>query len=258
MSDVHQNTAARRSVKPWFFALALVALIVLVTVRGLRETALPPPSPSTSDSPRVRLPVHEPPVIDFEALEQDEAARQKMDQRKAEYGLESAMDMVVTDQETIRVGDQTVAMAEIKRQIAVAEGRIVESETDGGGDAAAPPQVYGIHVVQPGDNLWNIHFALLKAYFKGKGAELPPLADEPHVNGTSSGVGRLLKFSEGMVYIYNLSERRLDPSISLIRPRSKIVVYKMREVFSLLAQIDLQALDRIRFDGDTLWLQARP
>lgn len=257
MSDGHQNPAGRRAAKRWFFALALVALIVLVVVRGQRETPLPPPSPSAADSSRVRLPVHGPPVIDFEALEQDEAARQKMDQRKAEYGLESAMDMVVTDQETIRVGDQTVAMAEIKRQIAVAEGRIVESETDGG-RASTPAQVYGIHVVQPGDNLWNIHFALLREYFSAKGIELPPLADEPHVNGTSSGVGRLLKFSERMVYIYNLQERRLDPSLDLIRPRSKIVVYKMREVFSLLAQIDVRALDRIRFDGDTLWLQARP
>jgi hypothetical protein len=25
-----------------------------------------------------------------------------------------------------------------------------------------------------------------------------------------------------------------------------------------LDQIDVEALDRIRFDGDTLWLQARP
>lgn len=258
MSDAQRNTAGRRSARPWFFALALVALVVLVMVRGLRQNDLPPPTPSTLDSPRVRLPVHEPPVIDFEALERDEAARQGMDQRSAEYGLQSAMDMVVTDQETIRVGDQTVAMAEIKRQIAVAEGRILESDTDGGGDGATPPQVYGIHVVRPGDNLWNIHFALLKEYFKGKGVELQPLADEPHAGGTSSGVGRLLKFSEGMVYIYNLSERRLDPSIDLIRPRSKIVVYKMREVFALLAQIDVHALDRIRFDGDTLWLQARP
>ncbi|MBW1647988.1 MAG: hypothetical protein JRJ72_07740 [Deltaproteobacteria bacterium] len=257
MSDVHRDPAGRRSAKPWFFALALVALLALVMVRGLRETALPPPSPSTSDSPRVRLPVHEPPVIDFEALEQDEAARLEMAQRKAEYGLDNAMDMIVSDQETIRVGDQVVAMAEIKRQIAVTEGRIVESETDGGGDASPPPEIYGIHVVQPGDNLWNIHFAMLKEYFKGKGVDLPPLADEPHVNGASSGVGRLLKFSEGMVYIYNLRERRLDRSIDLIHPRSKIVVYKMREVFSLLEQIDPQALDRIRFDGDTLWLEAR-
>ncbi|HDI60160.1 MAG TPA: hypothetical protein ENF48_07400, partial [Desulfobacteraceae bacterium] len=106
MSDVHRDPAGRRSAKPWFFALALVALLALVMVRGLRETALPPPSPSTSDSPRVRLPVHEPPVIDFEALEQDEAARLEMAQRKAEYGLDNAMDMIVSDQETIRVGDQ--------------------------------------------------------------------------------------------------------------------------------------------------------
>jgi hypothetical protein len=149
-------------------------------------------------------------------------------------------------------------MADIQRQIAIEEGRIVESEAGADQPGTTPAEVYGIHVVRPGENLWNIHFSLLKEYFRGKGIELPPLADEPRASGHSSGIGRVLKFSEGMVYIYNLRERRLEASIDLIQPRSKIVVYKMREVFSLLDQIDVEALDRIRFDGDTLWLQARP
>jgi hypothetical protein len=259
MSDANENRSSRRSVMPWFFALALVALILLVLVRALREPPPPVSPPPLADSPRVRLPVPEPPVIDFEALEQDAATRQEMDRRKAGYGLEGVMDMIVTDRETIRVGDRTVAMADIQRQIAIQEGRIVESEADAGGGTSTAPETYGIHVVQPGDNLWNIHFSLLKAYFKKtKDVDLPPLADEPSPGGISSGVGRVLKFSEGMVYIYNLRERRLDSSIELIHPRSKIVVYKMREVFSMLDQIDIEALDRIRFDGDTLWVQARP
>ncbi|MDD2604764.1 MAG: hypothetical protein RBR20_01060 [Desulfobacterales bacterium] len=258
MSENDQHAANRRSAKPWFFALALVALIGLVMVRVLREAPQPPPGPTAADPSRIRLPVHQPPVIDFEALEQDETAKQLMDQRKADYGLKNAMDAIVTDRETIRLGDETVAMADIQRQIAIKEGRIVESETGARGASATPSEVYGIHVVRPGDNLWNIHFALLKEYFKAKGVQLPPLADEPKINGTSSGIGRLLKFSEGMVYIYNLRERRLDPSIDLIYPRSKIIVYRMKAVFSLLDQIDVNALDRIRFDGDTLWLLASP
>ena len=258
MSENDHSPANRRSAMPWFFALALVALIALVMVRVLREAPQPPPATTTADPSKVRLPVHQPPVIDFDALEQDEAARQNMDRRKAEYGLKNAMDAIVTDRESIRLGDETVAMADIQRQIAIEEGRIVESEAGADQPGTTPAEVYGIHVVRPGENLWNIHFSLLKEYFRGKGVELPPLADEPRASGRSSGIGRVLKFSEGMVYIYNLRERRLDASIDLIQPRSKIVVYKMREVFSLLDQIDVEALDRIRFDGDTLWLQARP
>jgi len=171
MNESHPKPSAHRSAKPWFYGLALVALISLAMVRGLREAPNSPPAAPAGEASRVCLPVHEPPVIDFEALEQDAAAREQMAERKAAHGLETSMDMIVTGQESIRVGDQTVAMSEIQRQIAVKEGRIIESDTDAG--APSSPEVYGIHVVQPGDSLWNIHFALLKDYFKHKKVDLP-------------------------------------------------------------------------------------
>ena len=70
----------------------------------------------------------------------------------------------------------------------------------------------------------------------------------------SSGVGKILKFSENMVMIYNLAENRVARDINLIEPLSKIVVYNMDEVFSLLSRINYQNIDRIQFDGKTIWI----
>ncbi len=67
---------------------------------------------------------------------------------------------------------------------------------------------YGVYVVQPGDNIWNIHFRMLKEYYARKGIRLGHNADEPESSGLSSGVGKILKFSEAMVIIYNLKEKR--------------------------------------------------
>jgi len=69
-------------------------------------------------------------------------------------------------------------------------------------------------------------------------------------------VGRILKFSENMVYIFNLESRKLDTNIHLLEPLGKVVVYRMDEVFDLLEQIDLSKVGMIRFDGENLWIPA--
>jgi hypothetical protein len=74
--------------------------------------------------------------------------------------------------------------------------------------------------------------------------------------GYSSGVGKLLKFSENMVYIYNVIEKTFSENLNLIEPQSKIVIYKMDRVFAFLEQVDYQKINRIQFDGDTLWVPA--
>lgn len=116
--------------------------------------------------------------------------------------------------------------------------------------------VYGIYVVMPGDNVWNIHFDFLKEYFGKRGVNVLPAADEPLKSGVSSGVGKILKFSETMVHIYNLRERNLSVDLNLIHPLSKIVIFNLGQAFSLLSQIDYRQINEIRFDGDTLWLPA--
>ena len=57
-----------------------------------------------------------------------------------------------------------------------------------------------------------------------------------------------------MVYIYNVKERDFSQDLNLIEPYSKIIVYKMDRVFQLLEQLDYGNIDRIQFDGDTLWV----
>lgn len=116
--------------------------------------------------------------------------------------------------------------------------------------------VFGIYVVQPDDNVWNIHFTFLKDYFDIRGTRLSPLSDEPESNGTSSGVGKLLKFSEKMVYIYNVRQHKIEVDLGLIHPLTKIVVFRMKQVFTLLDQIDYSRVNHIRYDGETLWLPA--
>ncbi|MBU4184653.1 MAG: hypothetical protein KKC23_00315, partial [Proteobacteria bacterium] len=106
------------------------------------------------------------------------------------------------------------------------------------------------------DNIWNIHFNFLKDYFDHKGIALSPLADEPDRRGFSSGVGKILKFSEKIVTIYNIKERKIAVDINLIYPLSKVVVYNMDRIFALLDRIDYNNANRIQFDGETLWINS--
>ncbi|AOY59115.1 MULTISPECIES: hypothetical protein [Desulfococcus] len=120
----------------------------------------------------------------------------------------------------------------------------------------AKTEVYGIYIVRPGDNIWNIHFQFLKENFASRGILLSPVADEPNERGVSSGVGKILKFAEGMVYIYNLRERRLSDNVNIIQPMTKIIVFNMAKAIDLIKKIERDDIKRIQFDGETLWLPA--
>ena len=103
---------------------------------------------------------------------------------------------------------------------------------------------------------FNIVFFFLTEYFTSRGITLSQTADEPASGGKSSGVGKILKFSENMVYIYNTRDRRLEMDISMIHPLSKIVVFNMGQVFELLDRLAYGDIENIEFDGDNLWLPA--
>ncbi len=321
-----------------------------------------PPPPSITPAPT------QPPaaVLNFNQLDQNEALKKKMQQRKQAYGVEKGLDMVVKPDETIKIGDTTVPMHEIEEQMRLKRGEIVESDIPGqedyaltreqrkrlaeqifqnekklaalegklqtldksesetqyremkseyenrrqtarmaedyrqvvadihqknnadadhaeGGDGSEKrlqglqtqknrlekalhkrlsikdssrgrTKEYGIYIVRPGDNIWNIHFQVLSGYFEKKGVTLSPLADEPIARGVSSGVGKLLKFSENMVYLYNLENRQLDVNLDELTPYKKIVIYNMKRVFELLDQIDYANVNQIQFDGETIWI----
>ena len=158
----------------------------------------------------------------------------------------------------MKIGDVKISMRDILEKAFVKEGAVFEEKIEASG-AVTPPRikVYGIYVVQPGDNIWNIHFHILKEYYQSRGINISPIADEPMNQGQSSGIGKILKFSETMVIIYNLLEKKVDADINLLKPLSKIIVYNMDEVFSLLHGINFDKINSIQFDGKTIWIPAK-
>lgn len=195
------------------------------------------------------------PTIDYKDLEKDDELKDLMGTRKHKLGLDKSLDMIVNSDEIFTIGDVEISMSEILKQAFIKEGEVFEEKIEKSG-AIRPQKIkqYGIYVVQPGDNIWNIHFNILKEYYDYKGVTVAPKADEPIDSGLSSGVGKILKFSETMVIIYNLIEKKVALNIDLLEPLSKIVVYNMSEVFSLLQEINYQNIDRIQFDGKTIWI----
>ncbi|MGD2151061.1 MAG: hypothetical protein PVJ20_12735 [Desulfobacterales bacterium] len=201
------------------------------------------------------MPPTEKSVIDYNNIEKDEELIALMKKRKAEYGVEKGVDIITKSDESFKIGDSTVSMQEILDKIRIKSGDIVERDIKSKKmDSLKDSEAFGIYVVQPRDNIWNIHFNFLKDYFAHKGISLSPLADEPEKGGQSSGVGKLLKFSEKTVNIYNIKERKIDVDLNLIYPLSKVVIYNMDQIFELLDLIDYEHVNRIQFDGETLWI----
>ena len=240
----------------------LLLLAVLVAIKILMEPQIivredqPAPSestPATAAPPESK----EDAVIDYGKLDSDEDLQSLMEQRKEDYDVGEGIDIIARSDETLQIGDTTVSMRELQKKIKLKLGEIAE-ETLGpdGRSLAQPTENFGIYIVQPGDNIWNIHFRFLKDYFQRREVALSPVADEPVRGGFSSGVGKLLKFSENIVYIYNIKEKQFSENLNLIEPQSKIVIYKMDRVFAFLEQVDYSNINRIQFDGDTLWVPA--
>ena len=240
------------------WAIVAIGIIIGAGALGLKvflkSDSKPPPS---NASKKILVPIKPRPVIDYNQLEEDNALQELMQKRKAKYGLDKGVDIITKTDETLKIGNTMVSVQEIMEKIRLQSGDIVEKDIKfGDAGSAETVKELGIYVVQPGDNIWNIHFKFLKDYFDNKGVTLSPLADEPEKDGKSSGVGRILKFSENTVQIYNLKEQTLDIDLNVIIPLSKIVVYNMDQIFKLLDLIDYQQVYRIQFDGETLWIPA--
>lgn len=228
-----------------------------------KDPAMPLETSRTPDDTRTGHPfVVEKPIPTARVFEYDEGntgsdSDRLMKDRLKQMGMEKSLDMILRSDESIKIGGKTVSIQEVLQKAAagrhtIHETRITESEE------TALDQVhnYGIYVVRPGDNIWNIHFNILKEYFASRGIRLAEDADEPQHGGYSSGVGKILKFSEIMVIIYNVIEEKIVQDIHLIEPLSKLVIYHMDHVLELLSEIDSEQLDQIRFDGTTLWIPA--
>ncbi|MCW7752940.1 hypothetical protein OOT00_02960 [Desulfobotulus sp. H1] len=247
-----RNRLARISRRMRLSLLMLFMTLALVVVY-LATRSLPPAEERQEQTITTRQSIDPEQIIDFGALGAEETAA--MSQRKQHYGISDSMDMMVTSEESIRVGDTTLSMRDFEEKDALSKGKIVARPLDGGLDQS-PVQDYGIHVVRPGDNIWNIHFRLLKEYLGSRGIELPPGADRPTPSGYSSGVGRVLKFSERMVRIYNMKEKNFAEDIHIIQPFEKIIIYNMKEISGLLDSLNGENVNSIRFDGENLWIAA--
>lgn len=198
------------------------------------------------------------PTIDYKDLEKNKKLKELMESRKESLGIKESLDMIVRSDESFKIGDIHISMRDILEKAFIKKGGVFEEKIEDSG-AVRPQKIkeYGIYVVTSGDNIWNIHFNILKDFYENKGINVSSEADEPVDQGMSSGIGKILKFSETMVIIYNLIEKKVGSDIDLLDPLSKVVVYNMDEVFSLLQEINYENIDRIQFDGKTIWIPAK-
>ncbi|NNF99758.1 MAG: hypothetical protein HKM93_10290 [Desulfobacteraceae bacterium] len=255
----------KRSRKP-LIVIGIIGVAILGAV--LFSVIDPPDSPRAPEPPSeagapdqveahtttLTMPIKPQAVLDYNELGADNATSALIDQRKQEYGIGDGVDLIAEPGESIKVGRFEVSMTDILEQIKLQKEELIESDL--GESSTGSPGSYGIYVVQRGDNIWNIHFKFLQNYLTHRDIDISPIADEPNKRGFSSGVGKLLKFSEKMVHIYSIRERKLDVDLDIIVPNSKLVVYNMTDVFALLDQIDYSVVNRLEFDGENIWIPA--
>lgn len=244
------------------------AFILILAAAGLawwhqKQSRVTPDITTPQETTR-RNPVRSPPVIEYQNGNETKEVQDLTDKRKADLGIKESIDLVLKADESLKIGGAVVSMEEILDHIKIKRGEIIEDDLKekalkeiSGATNGKAVGVYGIHVVKTDDNIWNVHFRFLKDYFEKRGISLSPISDEATADGYSSGVGKILKFSENMVYVYNVKDHRLDVNLDLIHPLSKVVVFDMGRVFALLDQIDYENVNRIQFDGETLWIPAK-
>lgn len=248
---------------PWVVAvllllLALGAIYYLWWPDSRQETASKPAASQSQGQSQATLPGAPEPsahgqVVDVQPQPgSPEAAEQA--QRKKPYGLDQSVDAVVRSDESIKLGDKQVPVRELERKLVVEQrGDLLDKPLG----SEAKVTAWAVRVVERGDNLWDIHYDVLQEYLKGRGVELGPKADEPTQKGYSSGVGKVLKFAEHMVGIYNLRTGAMTRDINLLEPGRKVVVFNLSEIFAELAQVDPNQLSGISYDGRVLLFPER-
>ncbi|MBW1903001.1 MAG: hypothetical protein JRJ20_15440, partial [Deltaproteobacteria bacterium] len=102
---------------------------------ALREAKAPEKSPQSALTPAPQRKIAVPPekVIDYNKLQErtDEGLTAMMEARKAPYGVEKSIDMIVRSDESIKVGGETLRMKEILDEIRLRLGEIVEDDLAG-------------------------------------------------------------------------------------------------------------------------------
>ena len=109
-----------------------------------------------------------------------------------------------------------------------------------------PINYFGIYLVQPGDNLWDTQFAFIREYFGSRGINVATNSDRPLKDNLSSGIGRILKYMENKVFIFNLKTKQLSTNLSLLAPHEKIVIFNLSHLHQLLQPLSPSQINKIR------------
>ena len=252
--------------KKIFIPLVCIIMLTAAIGSGIYFLSYKKYEDNSGQSTKTSQPISPEKVIDFNQINQDENLQVLIKERKENFGLDKGVDIIVSADESFKIGESIISMKEILEKIRIKQGELVEealNDTPFGKSLESQDlsdkidRSFGIYVVKAKDNFWNIHFRFLQDYFDKKNIHVSPLADKPDSQGFSSDIGKILKFSENIVYIYNLRDRKLDVNLNLIHPESEIVIFHMEEILSLLDQIDLVNVDMIRFDGENLWISPK-
>lgn len=110
-----------------------------------------------------------------------------------------------------------------------------------------PDRYYGVRVVRPSENIWTIHYGIFREYMKRRGIEIAPAADRPLADGRSSGVGRLLKFMEHIVLVYNTETNRMVQDLHMIHPSIVIIFFNISDLFAAFDQLNSNTLLSLRY-----------
>ncbi len=213
---------------------------------ALREEGVIPPAPPLPDVP----------------LESSQK------ERREAFELKESVDHIVTKEEPFEVGGRRMTIEGMQKGLDEAlEPKpvlptILEREIGPSIRKPVVPKVlprtatsyYGVRVIRPTENIWNIHYAILKEYMKRRGIELAAFSDEPTPEGKSSGVGRLLKFIENAVLVYNLAGDRFENDLNAIRPHSIVVFFKISHLFEALDRLEPDDLRWLRYVDNSLRL----
>ncbi len=217
--------------------------------------------------------VSEPPASSYPEVSPETS----QEERKDAFGLKTSVDHVVQPQEPFSAHGRQWTVEEIQKRLAgraaqpqdhrgLSQEPGTERKAVGGylpkpvpatspSTASEKTIYYGVRLVRPGENLWKIHYGVIQEYFARRGIELPPRADQPRADGRSTGIGRLLKFLESIVRVYDARRNRLVDDIDLLHPDDLIVFFNISQLFEALDQVEAKELEALRYLGSTLQIR---
>jgi hypothetical protein len=172
-------------------------------------------------------------------------AESSQSERKQAFGLGNSVDHIILKDEPFEVAGKTFTIDHIQSEI---QGSKTQFDPATGQPPAGPEApYYGVRIVQPSENVWKIHFGILREYLARRQVILPKNADRPLPGGRSSGVSRLLKFIESVVVVYNTSDNRIEKNINLVQPHSVVIFFKISDLFKALDQMQPEDWKWLRY-----------